>query len=142
VNEAARNRWHVAGAALLSAFLVTCLGVLTNSLDTHKFSWDFRYYIGMAENGFSPPLASPFAYRYVTPLLVSGFFQIAGLPIQDGFRDVAYAGAFLQLFGVFLFTRWLTHSTKGAYVAVLVTSFSLFNVKFLLFDVFRPDHLA
>jgi hypothetical protein len=137
-----RERWQVLGAVLLSILLVACLDYLTNSLDTGKFSWDFRYYIGMAENGFRAPLASPFAYRYVTPLLVEGITNAFGLSVQDGFRCVAYFGAFAQLLGVFLFTRWLIRSSIGAYVAVLVTAFSLFNVKFLLFDVYRPDHLA
>ena len=61
---------------------------------------------------------------------------------EAGFRGLAYFGAALQLLGVFLFTHWLTRSAKGALIALLVTAFSLFNVKFLLFDVYRPDHLA
>jgi hypothetical protein len=48
----------------------------------------------------------------------------------------------LQLVSIFAFTFWYTRSGKGACVALLVTAFSLFNVKFLLFDIFRPDHLA
>jgi hypothetical protein len=136
------NRWRVGLAALLSIFLVVCLDLLTNSLDTHRFSWDFRYYIGMAQNGLRPPLASPFAYRYVTPGLSYFLTHFLGLGIEPAFRIVAYVGAFWQLLGVFLFTRWITRSTWGAYVALVVTALSIYNVKFLLFDVYRPDHLA
>jgi hypothetical protein len=132
----------VAGAALLSAVLVAGLALTTNSLDTARFSWDFRYYIRMAQSPFAPPLASPFAYRFATPLLVYALSNAFSLSVEAGFRALAYGAGVLQLLGVFLFTNWFTRSAKGAYVALLVTAFSLFNVKFLLFDVYRPDHLA
>ena len=54
-------------ASLLAILLVVGLSRLTNSLDTTRFSWDFRYYIGMAQHPFAPPEASPFAYRYARP---------------------------------------------------------------------------
>jgi hypothetical protein len=133
---------HILLAGILSASLIVAIDALTNTLDIQKFSWDFRYYIAMAQDGFKPPLASPFAYRYLTPLLVYGLSHLFGIPIENGFRSIAYLGAFLQLIGVFSFTSWFTHSTKGAYVALGVTAFSLFNIKFLLFDIYRPDHLA
>lgn len=142
MRRAQRETWHLVVAAILSISLVALLGFLTNTLDIHKFSWDFRYYIGMAQHGLQPPLASPFAYRYVTPLLAGALSRLAGTDIEAGFRALAYVGAFLQLFGIFVFTRWLARSTLGAYVAMFATAFSLFNVKFLMFDVYRPDHLA
>ncbi len=129
-------------ALVLSVLLIAGLAFTTNSLDITRFSWDFRYYIQMAEKPFVPPLASPFAYRYATPLLVYALVRGLGISMIAGFRVLAYAGAILQLVGVFLFTRWFTRSAKGALVALVVTAFSLFNVKFLLFDVYRPDHLA
>ncbi len=58
------------------------------------------------------------------------------------FYVIAYLGAIAQLTGIFFFTNWLTRSRKGAYLAMLVTALSLFNVKFLLFDIYRPDHLS
>jgi hypothetical protein len=133
---------HIFLAAILSALLIVVIDALTNALDLQKFSWDFRYYIGMAQNGFDAPLASPFAYRYLTPFLVYGLTHLFGVSIENGFRSIAYLGAFLQLIGVFLFTNRFTHSIKGAYTALVITAFSLFNVKFLLFDIYRPDHLA
>ena len=140
-DAAARGRL-VAGAALLSGLLVAALALATNSLDTTKFSWDFRYYIWMAQSPFTPPLASPFAYRYATPLLAYALSKVCRLSVEAGFSALAYGAGVLQLLGVFLFTNWFTRSARGAFVAVLVTAFSLFNVKFLLFDVYRPDHLA
>ena len=140
--DAIRRHRHILQAALLSIVLIVGLDLLTNSLDTQKFSWDFRYYVSMAATGFQAPLASPFAYRYVTPALVYAVMHGLGLELETGFRIVAYVGAFLQLVGVFAFTSWMTRSTRGAFVALAATALSLFNVKFLLFDVYRPDHLA
>ena len=55
---------------------------------------------------------------------------------------VARVAAVTQLLSVFALARWHAHSFRGAWVAMLVTAFSLYHVKFLLFDTFRPDHLA
>lgn len=129
-------------AGLLSLGLILGLDALTNSMDTHKFAWDFRYYIALAQDGFNArPLVSPYVYRYATPLLVKALSML-GLSIEGGFRVLAYLGACLQLMGVFAFTGWFTHSRKASFLALLVTGLSLFNIKFLLFDVFRPDHFA
>jgi hypothetical protein len=127
---------------MAAVLLVVVIDLLTNSIDTERFSWDFRYYAEMAEHGLNGSLASPFAYRYLIPLLVRGLSVYAGLTVEAGFALIAYLGAFAQLLGVFVFTRWYTGSVRGAWVAMVVVAFSLFNVKFLLFDPFRPDHLA
>ena len=133
----------IAWIILLSTGIVLGLDLLTNVVDTKKYAWDFLYYIAMAKDGFkAQPMASPFAYRYLTPLLVNGVSRISSLSIENGFHVIAYLGAITQLAGIFFFTNWLTRSRKGAYLAMLVTALSLFNVKFLLFDIFRPDHLA
>ena len=142
MNPTLRKGLLAVASTLLAVLLVAGLSLLTNSLDTTRFSWDFRYYIGMAQHPFAPPEASPFAYRYATPLLVWGISNASALSTEGAFRAVAYAGAILQLLGVFLFVWWLTRSAGGAYLALVVTAFSLFNVKFLLFDIYRPDHLA
>jgi hypothetical protein len=127
----------------LSTSIVFGLDLLTNSINTQKNAWDFLYYLAMARDGFhAQPMASPFAYRYLTPLSVNGISRIFGLSIENGFLVLAYFGGIVQLTGVFHFTNWLTKSRKGAYLAMLVTALSLFNVKFLLFDIYRPDHLA
>jgi hypothetical protein len=142
VSDSGGRIWRTLAVATVAVGLIGGLELLTNSLDIQKFSWDFRYYIDMARQGFAAPLASPLAYRYLTPLLVSGISAVFALPVEGGFTAVAYVGAFTQLVSVFLFARWFTGSVKGAWVAMLVIAFSLFHVKFLLFDVFRPDHLA
>lgn len=127
---------------ILSIVLISLLDLLTNRVDVTRFQWDFRYYIAMAQDGLNTPLlASPFVYRYATPLLVRMLTGL-GLSIEGGFTTITYLGAFLQLTGIFAFTGWMTGSRKAAWIAMLVTGLSLFHVKFLLFDVFRPDHLA
>ena len=134
---------NVLWVVFISAVIVFGLDLVTNSVDTKKYAWDFVYYIAMAKDGFhAQPMASPFAYRYLTPLIVNGITRISSISIENGFLVLAYFGAITQLTGIFFFTNWLTKSRKGAYLAMLVTAFSLFNVKFLLFDIYRPDHLA
>lgn len=129
-------------AGILSIVLISLMDALTNRIDVTRFQWDFRYYIAMAQDGLSSSLlASPFVYRYATPLLVRLLMGL-GLSIEGGFTVIAYLGAFLQLMGVFVFIGWLTGSRKAAWVTLGVTGLSLFHVKFLLFDVYRPDHLA
>jgi hypothetical protein len=130
------------GAVAGAMVLVVAIDWSTNSIDTTRFSWDFRYYIDMARRGLVPPLAGPFAYRYLTPLLVRMISAGLQIPVEAGFGLLARVAAFTQLISVFLLARWYSKSTRGAWVAMLVTSFSLFHVKFLLFDTFRPDHLA
>lgn len=118
------------------------MDILTNSLDIQKNGWDFVYYIAMAKDGFySSLLASPFAYRYLTPFLVHGL-SLVGIPIKVGFSFLAYVGGIAQLTGIFFLIKWLYASTKGAYLAMAVTVLSIYNIKFLLFDIYRPDHLA
>lgn len=136
------NRKEIITVSLISIAVILLLDLLTNSLDTTHNGWDFVYYIAMAKDGLNAePLASPFAYRFLIPGLVN-LLSRTGLSIESGFKLIAYIGAFTQLTGIFLFVRWLGRSSRGAWIALLVTAFSLFNVKFLIFDPFRPDHLA
>ena len=126
----------------ISLFLIIILDLLTNSVNTTQNQWDFVYYIALAKDGFyAHPLASPFAYRFFTPGVVH-LLSLSGLSIENGFLLIAYLGAFAQLIGIFFFVRWATQSARGAWIAFFITAFSLFNIKFLIFDPFRPDHLA
>ncbi|HNB85680.1 MAG TPA: hypothetical protein PLL38_03485 [Anaerolineales bacterium] len=127
---------------LLAALTTLGLDLVTNAINTQGNAWDFLYYIALAKDGFhADPLASPFAYRYLTPFIVHGI-SLLGFSIERGFGIIAYFGVIMQLTGIFFFVKWLGNSTKGAYLAMAVTALSLFNVKFLLFDIYRPDHLA
>lgn len=123
--------------------LIIAIDYCTSELDIISFSWDFAYYIAMAEHGFSTkPLVSPFVYRYPTPLIARMLSSQFGLSTAMAFKAIAYVGAFLQLSSVFAFVQYITKSQKSAYLAMLVTVLSLSNIKFLQFDVYRPDHLA
>ncbi|MFH1185214.1 MAG: hypothetical protein V1755_09290 [Chloroflexota bacterium] len=142
MTDTRKSASQLVGAPAAALVLVTVIDLFTNSIDMQRFSWDFRYYIAIAEHGFAGPAASPFAYRYLTPMLARGASLVLQLPIEGGFAALAYFGSAAQLLAVFLFTRWYTRSARGAWVAALITGFSLFHVKFLLFDTFRPDRLA
>ena len=123
---------------------VFALDQFTNSLNIHRYVWDHYHYIDMAENGLSGNLGlvAPYAYRPLTPLLAGGLADLTGRSVIAGFRIIAYAGAIAQLVLAYALARQFTRKTWAALVVMLATSLSTFNVKFLLFDIYRPDHLA
>ncbi|MGZ9166969.1 MAG: hypothetical protein ACXW4U_17500, partial [Anaerolineales bacterium] len=116
--------------------------ILTNGI-TKKLLFDSNLYIGMAEHGFAPELRiSPFIYRFVPPFLAGSIHRFADLSIYKSFKVITYMGAISELLGVFLVVRQLTKSEKSAYIGMLSVAFSLYNIKYLLYDVYRPDILA
>jgi hypothetical protein len=126
----------------VSIALVVFIDVLTNGV-TPKLLFDSNIYIGMAERGFARELrVSPTVYRFVPPFLAGSLHHFLGLSIYKSFKVITYIGAFSQLLGVFFLVRYLTKSEKSAYVGMMSVAFSLYNVKYPLFDVYRPDNLA
>ncbi len=63
-------------------------------------------------------------------------------PLDAGFTVIAYMGAVAQLTLVFALARRFGAGFRAAIVAMLVVSVSFFNLRFLLSDIYRPDHLA
>lgn len=129
---------------LIATATVVSLDLITNSLDIVHYSWDFKYYINLAENGFNPNplLISPFAYRYPTPFIASGFISIFHVSMEEAFRMVAYMGAILQLISIYFIAFHFYKRRDIAFASMFIVAFSFMNVKFILFDVYRPDHFA
>ncbi len=148
-------------AALGFTALVLALGLITNTLDTDRYYWDFALYYDMAEHGLSgnDNLIAPFVYRFATPLLAGAIAR--ALPVEHtlavsaspdgdvfftstypGFVVVAYGAAIAQLLSVYGLARYAGARGWRAVVPALAIALSLYNVRFLLFDVARPDHLA
>ena len=126
----------------VSIALVVLIDIFTNGI-TKKLLFDSNVYIGMAEHGFAPELRiSPFIYRYAAPLLTGITHQFTDLSIYKSFKVITYLGAISELLGVFLIVRHLTKSEKSAYIGMLSVAFSLYNLKYPLYDVYRPDILA
>ena len=126
----------------VSIALVVLIDIFTNGI-TKKLLFDSNIYIGMAEHGFAPELRiSPFIYRFVPPFLAGSIHRFVDLSIYKSFKIITYLGAISELFGVFLVVRHLTKSEKSAYIGMLSVAFSLYNIKYLLYDVYRPDILA
>ena len=126
----------------VSIALVVFVDILTNGV-TKKLLFDSNLYIGMAEHGFARELRiSPFIYRFAGPFLAGTIHHFIGLSIYKSFKVIAYVGAISELFGVFLLVRHLTQSEKSAYIGMLSVAFSLYNIKYPLFDVYRPDILV
>jgi hypothetical protein len=126
----------------VSTVVVILIDILTNGI-TEKLLFDSNIYIGIAEHGFAPELRiSPFIYRYAAPLLTRITHPFTGLSIHKSFKVITYMGAIGELLGVFLVVQHLTKSEKSAYVGMLSVAFSLYNIKYPLYDVYRPDILA
>ena len=127
---------------IASLSLVLLVDVLTNGV-TEKYLFDSNFYLGIAEQGFETELlVAPFIYRYATPLLARTLHEFTGLSIYKTFKLITYIGLVSQLFGIYLIVHFLTSSRKSAYAGMLVVAFSMYNLKYLLFDVYRADTLA
>jgi len=138
-----QNSWEIIFVGISVLCLIVAIDMMTNTFDINKHAWDFKYYIAFAEDGFGmKDLISPVAYRYMTPFLASGVHHLFGIAIPESFKVLAYIGLWLQLMGIFLFVKYYTKSLMGAISATLITAFSAINVKFLLFDPYRPDLFA
>ncbi len=125
------------------ALLVVALDLITNTLNRTYYYWDFALYYDMAEHGLSgADLWAPFAYRFLTPLLAGAVADLLAVSTEIGFTVWAYVGAVAQLALVFVLAERFGAQGWRAAVAVAVVALSLYNVRFLLFDVSRPDHLA
>jgi hypothetical protein len=135
-----RKRGGLFFAAIGWLLLIIFIDIMTNRLDISKYAWDFKYYIAFAKEGFAmKDLISPVAYRYMTPFLAGGLHRIFGISVTDAFIILSYIGLWMQLMGSYLFVLYYFKSFKAAVSATLVVAFSAVNVKFLLFDPFRPD---
>lgn len=97
----------------------------------------------MAEDGLARELRiSPFIYRYAAPFLSGITHRFTDLSIYKSFKVITYVGAIGELLGVFLVVRHVTKSEKSAYIGMLSVALSLYNIKYPLYDVYRPDILA
>lgn len=141
-----KKKWIEALAVLLVALAaVMALDKLTNRFEqVEGHVWDFVYYIDMAENGLvgNDHLVSPYAYRPLVPLTARAINLALDQPTAVGFRVAAYLGLVAMLVGVYFFARRLELGVTGAVTLMLIPALGLFNIKFLLFDSFRPDQLA
>lgn len=127
---------------IVSLSLVLLIDGLTNGV-TEKYLFDSNVYLGIAEQGFETDLlVAPFVYRYGAPLLARTLHSYTGLSIYKSFKLITYIGLVSQLFGIYLIIHFLTQSRKSAYVGMLVVAFSMYNLKYLLFDVYRADTMA
>jgi hypothetical protein len=143
--SATRPRARELVAALAAAVLWTvAIDATTPSFDARTYRWDSAIYLDMAERGMrgNDTLVAPFAYRFVSPLLARGLDQWLPLSVDDGFRIVTYAGVVAELTLVYALARLVGAASGAAFVVMAVAALSLFNVRFLLFDIYRPDALA
>jgi len=132
------------GVALV-ALWVTALSAITNEMDIQRFRYDCVAYIDMAEHPVGQSLVptSPWAYRILTPALARALSLAAGLSTYQAFAVIAHVGTSLQLLLAFLFARHaLGATTRVALVVALICGLQYFHVKYYVFDVYRPDHLA
>lgn len=130
--------------AVLAAALILGLDAVTNSLEIDRYAWDFIHYIDMAEHGVAgnAALVAPYAYRPIPSLLAGAFADLTGRSVILGFRLLAYAGTWAELVLAFALARQFTQRFWGALAVMGIVGVSTFNVRFYVFDSFRPDPLA
>ncbi|MCB0913771.1 MAG: hypothetical protein KDB60_19370, partial [Propionibacteriaceae bacterium] len=139
------GRWWVTALIVVAASLavVAAFELTTTLINTKRFSWDNVRYLRMAREWFAyETMTSPFAYRWGTPMLARVLSDVLGVVLPTGFRLVAWAGAVLQLVSVFYLVVTVSRSVRAAWAGWVVTALSVWNIRFLVFDPFRPDHLA
>jgi len=131
-------------AIVIALVLIGAMDMLTNQIDTTLFDGDFVYYLDMAENGIfeNSHLAAPFAYRPLVPFMARSLADLFGGSLETGFRIVAWLGALLTLVSSYVLARTFGAEHKLALFIMIIIAGSFFHLKYLLFDVYRPDHLA
>ncbi len=130
---------------LALGFALACVGIIelfTNHLPVEGMPWDVKYYYLLAERGLKGQNIAPYVYRYGTPFLARYLADAFFLPVYSGYTILALTGGVLQLMGVYWLARTIGGGLRAAFLAMLTTALALFNVKFLLYDISRPDHLA
>jgi hypothetical protein len=140
-----KNITQVVIAIFIALLTVSIINQLTNRVDMMQgHSWDFIYYKDMVENGFlgNDHLVVPYAYRFLTPLSVSFIVKVTHWTITKAFKMFSLICVFAEIFGVYLLSRQLKFRFSTSLILMLTVAFSLFNVKFLLFDPYRPDPIA
>ncbi|HML25041.1 MAG TPA: hypothetical protein PKD09_25535 [Aggregatilinea sp.] len=137
---AARYALILAGCALM----VVTLDLFTNLMDRSRYLWDFVVYFDMAENGLvgNKLLWAPFVYRFLTPLLAGNIAYLFSVSTEMGFIILNYIGGIWQLFMVYLLAEHFTRRALIAWTAVAAIALSLYNIKYMFWDVARPDSLA
>ncbi|MBN1200244.1 MAG: hypothetical protein JXJ20_00170 [Anaerolineae bacterium] len=129
---------------VLCILSVIAIDLITNELNTTRFFWDFALYYDMAEFGLigNDYLWAPFVYRFATPLIAGLMSDALSLSVLASFQVIAGFCAVVQLFLVFVLAEHVGARLAHGLVAAAVVALSLYNIKFLIFDVSRPDHLA
>ncbi|MDZ4158380.1 MAG: hypothetical protein U1B80_01195, partial [Anaerolineaceae bacterium] len=143
--ERKKQVWEALTALVIALVVLLVIDRLTNRFTgVEGHAWDTVYYIDMAEKGIvgNPNLGSPYAYRFLTPLFARAINQAFNQPTVFGFRVAAYTGLLGTLFGLYLIARHLNARYWIAVIVMLVPATALFNVKFILFDSYRPDQFA
>jgi hypothetical protein len=134
---------EMAVVALVSLCWVALVDRVTNDLDVRQRVWDFRHYIAMAEYGLEVDHhVAPYAYRFGLTMPVHVLWSKLGVPVAAGFELTAYLGACSTLLMVYWLVRWSGFPPTIAALGSVVVGLSHYHVKFLVFDVYRPDHLA
>jgi hypothetical protein len=123
---------------------IVVIDLVTNSVTEFQgVSWDFARYIDMAENGIrnNPNLIAPFAYRPLNPLLAGWLMRFFNFSTWKAFKLIAWAGAALNLLTLYWTLVRMGYKSKDILIVLEIVSLQFFQIKFLMFDPFRPDHL-
>ncbi len=140
------SKWVIRsiGILLFCACQYFVIDLVTNSVTEFQgVSWDFARYIDMAESGIrnNPNLIAPFAYRPLNPLLAGWLMRFFNFSTWKAFKLIAWAGAALNLLTLYWILVRMGYKSKDILIVLEIVSLQFFQIKFLMFDPFRPDHL-
>lgn len=136
---------HWAAVVAFTLAILFIIDRLTNSIiDLPWAAWDFNHYIQMAERGLAgnPGLVAPYAYRPLTPLLAGWMMHAFSISSWRAFKLIAWAGAALNLVTLCWLLRRAGRRFSTCLFVIGIIALGQYQVKFLFFDPFRPDHLA
>ena len=129
---------------LVAIAIILIIDLLTNSVTEFEgITWDFSHYINMAEAGVlkNPNLVAPYAYRPLPSLIAGWLSRIFRFSTWRSFKLLAYAGASFNALTLFWLLEKMGFKFKQIVFVLVICNLQFFQLKFLLFDPFRPDHL-
>jgi hypothetical protein len=85
---------------------------------------------------------APYAYRPLTPLLAGWIMRTFGFSAWRAFKQIAWAGAAFNLVTLCWLLRQAGRRFSTCLFVIAIIALGHYQVKFLFFDPFRPDHLA
>ncbi len=132
---------------LYAIILVGGIDLLTNPIDIMAEGYsksDLQFYIDMSRHGIlnNPNTVSPFAYRFVTPLLARYISDALSVDLQMSYAMIAYVGITANLILVYILAKRFNDNWLDRMFVVTIVAFTMYTLKFLMFNPYSDDTLG